>query len=55
MAKCLLCNKEQEHIICNACLGKGAEEIGKAVKNVGPVVLMAVMTLITGKNIKFKL
>lgn len=52
MRECILCGRKQDQIICEACLGKGAEELGKALKTIGPVALGALALFVT-KNPKF--
>lgn len=52
MRECILCGRKQNQVICEACLGKGAEELGKALKTVG-IVSLGALALFVLKNPKF--
>lgn len=38
MSKCKLCGKEEDGVICKACLSEGASKVGRGVKKASKIV-----------------
>lgn len=55
MSKCKLCGKEDNGLICNACLSDGATKVGKGIKKVSkPIYLAALGTIVLVGKYKSK-
>lgn len=57
MSKCLRCGREQEYIICKACMGDAGNFVNKNIKPIatflgGVIVTFAVTTITNNPNIK---